>query len=81
MTASAFEQIPIGMSTTELDGQVGAPYRIASKEGWQQYYYLERIQTGPSSHAQNTYILTIKDGEIVDKQCLNESQSLNFQIR
>ena len=66
---------------TEIEKQVGKPYRITSQQGTEHYYYLERIQIGPNLNAQNTYVLTVKDGTIIDKQCYNEAQSFQFQIR
>lgn len=82
MTASAFEQIPIGASVSEIEVQVGEPYSIQlNQKGMQQYCYIERIETGPGGRtSQNTYILTIKDGIVIDKQRLNESKSFNFQF-
>lgn len=81
MTAKAYERIPIGSSVAEVEAQVGLPYRMTSPQaGVQQYYYLERIETGPGSLSQNTYVLTIVDGEVVNKQRLNEFNSLNLQI-
>ncbi len=81
MTAPAFERIPIGASITEVETQVGAPYSVSSQSGMQHYRYIERIQTGPGIISQNTYILTVREGEVIDKQCSNESQSFNLQIR
>ncbi len=82
MTAPAFEQIPIGSSILEVEAQVGSPYRVTTpKAGVQHYYYIERIQTTPNSISQNTYVLTVVDGQVVDKQSLNESSPFNFQIR
>jgi hypothetical protein len=81
MTTSSFECIPIGMPVAEMEAQVGSPYRIVSQEGMQNYYYIERIQTGPNHSAQNTYVLTVKEGVVINKKCSNESKSLNFQVR
>ena len=81
MTGQAFEKITIGAPVSDLENQVGAPYRILSKGDGEQYIYLERIQTGPSGYAQNTYILTVKNGVVINKESKEESSSLNIQVR
>jgi hypothetical protein len=82
MTASAFERIPIGAPITEVETQVGTPYSTTSlQKGMQQYRYIERIETGPAIISQNTYILIVKEGRVIDKRRANESQTLNLQIR
>lgn len=83
MTASAFDCIPIGAPVSQLEAQVGTPYEItsASQAGTQQYCYIERLEVGPGAVAQNTYFLTVKNGQVINKKCSNESKTLNVQYR
>lgn len=69
MTGQTYDSISIGTPVQVVEKQAGKPYRITDKKEMKQYYYIERIQTSPSGNAQNTYILTVKEGIIVDKQC------------
>lgn len=80
MTAQAFDCIAIGTPVEVVEEQAGKPYRITTKKEMQHYYYIERIQTSPNGNAQNTYILTVKKGVVVDKQSSNESKALNIQV-
>jgi hypothetical protein len=80
MTASTFECIPIGAPITEIEAQVGTPYSTTSQKGIEQYRYIERIETGPGVVSQNTYVLIVKEGRVIDKRRANESQMLNVQI-
>lgn len=82
MTAPAYENISIGASIKEVKTQVGEPYRMtADQSGVQQYHYIERIETGPGVISQNTYVLTVVDGEVVNKQVSHDAQSLRVQVR
>ena len=82
MTAPDFDRISIGASISEVVDEAGEPFNITSlQNGAQQYRYVERIETGPGLISQNTYVLTVVNGQVVDKQRLDESQSLNIQYR
>lgn len=81
MTAQTYNCIAVGTPIEEVEKQAGKPYRISSQKGTEQYCYIERIQTGPSGNAQNTYVLTVKEGVVIDKQCTHASQSLNVEVR
>lgn len=81
MTAPTFERIPIGAPVANLEEEAGPPFRVTTDASGNQYYrYLERIQIGPSTTCQNTYIITVKNGQVVDKQQLQDSKSFNVQI-
>lgn len=82
VTAPAFERIPIGASITEVETQIGPPYKVTTPQpGTQIYHYIERIETGPGVISQNTYLLTVIKGQIVDKQCASDSQALRLQMQ
>lgn len=82
MTAPTFERIQIGAPVAALEAEAGPPFRMTTdKSGNHYYHYLERIQIGPETTCQNTYIITIKEGQVVDKQQLQDSSSFNVQVR
>lgn len=82
ITAPVFESIPIGASISEVKTQIGKPYRITTGPNGVEYYqYIERLETGPGIITQNTYLFTVMNGQITDKQSANSARSLNLQIR
>ncbi len=81
MTAPTFERIPIGAPVATLEAEAGPPFRVTTDaSGKQHYRYLERIQIGPNTTCQNTYIITVKNGQVIDKQQLQDSKSFDVQI-
>lgn len=80
MNKSNFDQISIGMPVTEVCQLAGEPYRKIKNQPYIDYEYMERFEIGPRTTHQNTYIVTIKDGIVVDKQMKNETTPINFSI-
>ena len=67
MTQESFDDIPIGMSTSEVTAKVGEPYYIRSKgEGVEEYEYIERIEMRDLVQ-ENHYFLIISNGQVVGK--------------
>ena len=82
MTAPDFDRIQKGAPISEVIAEAGEPFNISSpQEGMQQYRYIERIETGPGTISQNTYILTVVNGRVVDKQRTTDARPLNLQYR
>lgn len=82
MTAPDFDRIQKGAPISEVIAEAGEPFNISSpQEGMQQYRYIERIETGPGTISQNTYILTVVNGRVVDKQRTTDARPLDLQYR
>lgn len=82
MTVPDFDRIQKGTPISEVIAEAGEPFNITSpQEGIQQYRYIERIETGPGRTSQNMYILTVVNGQVVDKQRTTDASPLNLQYR
>lgn len=78
MNRQSYSQITIGMSTKQAQLIAGEPYRITQEEDYQNYEYIERFEIGPRTINQNTYILAVREGIVIDKQMRNHTPSVNF---
>jgi hypothetical protein len=68
-TMASFHEIPIGASTTEVEGTAGKPYAIHHKDdGAVEYEYIERIKVGDRNNEIRRYFLIIKNGKVVSKR-------------
>lgn len=81
MNRPIYENIQIGMPVIEVEKIAGSPYEIKNTEqGVQYYHYIERIEIGPGTITQNNYILTISNGQVVDKS-LNSNTPGSIQFK
>ncbi len=81
MSQQSFDTIAIGSSASQLKKMMGDPYEIERLDnGTEVYHYIERIDIGCNSTAQNTYSLVVSQGIVVDKKCAQSSPPL-LQIR
>jgi len=78
MNRQSYGQISIGMSAAQARMIAGEPYRITEGQDCQHYEYIERFEIGPRTTTQNTYILAVREGIIVDKQMGNDTPSMNL---
>lgn len=77
MSQQSFDGIGVGSMITQVKEQVGEPYEIEKLDnGVEVYHYIERIEIGSNTTAQNTYLLTVSKGRVVDKRCLSTSNPL-----
>lgn len=73
MTYSVYDSVQTGMSVSNLMTEVGKPYAIHVREdGFEEYEYIERINTGSHLIAENHYYILIKDGAVVSKYMKQE---------
>jgi len=73
MTYETFDTVQIGTPIAVLQPEIGKPYAIHSKDGMQEYEYVERIDTGGDLLiAENHYFLIVQDGKVVGKYMTRE---------
>lgn len=81
MTKPIYDRIAIGTPIDQVEMQAGSPREIRKTEkGVYHYRYIERIETGPGTIAQNCYILTIEDGIVIDKRMETDRSSISLRI-
>ena len=69
MTMSAFYEIPIGSTQTEVVGTAGEPYAVhKNDDGTVEYEYIERMKAGGRTLEERHYFLLIKDGKVISKR-------------
>lgn len=69
MTRPGFDQIEVGTPVETVVKEHGEPYSIKNtRDGNQEYRYIERVPVGDVTAEQNTYILVIKNGQVVSKR-------------
>lgn len=74
MTRHSYQEITIGSKITEVQGQIGDPYKIRKlSDGSQEYEYIERIPLGTEVVEENHYFLLVKDGQVVAKRMNQET--------
>lgn len=79
MTKPVYDTIPLGMRIEEVSQLAGEPYKVEKGQNGLQYYrYIERFEIGPGSMAQKTYVLTVSNGMVVDKQMIDSGSGVNF---
>lgn len=73
MNQQNYNQIQVGMAIEEVQSIAGQPYRVNHPNpSTQTYEYIERFDVGAGKTHQNTYVLTIQNGKVIDKQITNE---------
>ena len=73
MVSSAFYDIPIGASQSEVMAAAGEPYAIHKQEGSVEYEYIERFKIGARDTEERHYFVRIKDGKVVSKRTTQSS--------
>lgn len=69
MNQLAFDKIFIGMPVEDVQQIAGEPYEIRrGRDGIEYYRYIERFEIGPGAIHQNSYVLGIVNGQVVDKE-------------
>jgi hypothetical protein len=69
MNLNAFNDIELGESPSQVVAAVGQPYSINRKDSETvEYEYIERIKAGGRDLEDRRYIITIRDGKVVNKQ-------------
>lgn len=75
-TQTAYYDIDIGTSVAELEAALGAPYaKHKTKEGLDEYEYIERIKEGNRNLEVRHYFFVIKDDRVVSKHTRTSTAS------
>lgn len=75
-TQTAYYEVSIGSTEEELEAALGAPYaKHKTKEGLDEYEYIERIKEGNRNLEVRHYFFVIKDGKVVSKHTRTSTAS------
>jgi hypothetical protein len=80
-TSSQFQDIALGQDISDVQMQYGRPYevRALSKDGKQEYIYMERIPLSGSRELFREYTLIISHNKVVEKK-VREMASPAFEF-
>lgn len=68
MTAQAFYDVPVGVSTKELKEIAGKPAAIHKKDNITEYEYVERFNNGARTTLERHYYFVIKEDKVVSRR-------------
>ncbi len=72
MTQETFATVQIGTPIEVVIQDMGEPYSTDTKNGMEEYVYIERVTTGNRLIYENHYILFVQGGVVVSKTVKQE---------
>ncbi|NGX39551.1 MAG: hypothetical protein KR126chlam1_00881 [Chlamydiae bacterium] len=73
MTKQNYVEVMLGMTVPEVTRIVGEPYAVHDLgDGVQEYQYIERFSMNNELLYETHYILTVVNGQVVNKRTCNE---------
>lgn len=73
MTQNSFAEVQVGSSIATVVKTNGEPYSVRTKNGVEEYTYVERVTNGNRLIYENHYTLYVQDGVVVGKTTSQET--------
>lgn len=72
MTMQTFDGVQVGSSVDGVVQENGEPYSIKTRQGTEEYMYVEKVTSGNRLIYENHYTIFVKDGVVVGKTAKQE---------
>ena|SRR3990167_3998234 len=72
MTQESFSSVQVGCPIETVVSSMGEPYSINTKNGMEEYVYIEKVTTGNRLIYENHYILFVQNGVVIAKTTKQE---------
>jgi hypothetical protein len=73
MTGDSFTSVQVGSPIAAVIASNGEPYKVSTKNGMEEYTYIERVTKGNELIYENHFIFYVRDGVIVGKTTSQET--------